>query len=84
MLAGPEIARAVTEFEEFILNDGKVNTSHHEQAVHYQSSFVKDVNALIDTFNELGNPFLESSGELIMLDTKNIMNKDAVRSILLA
>jgi len=36
------------------------------------------------SFNELGNPFLESSGELIMLDTKDIMNEDAVKSIFLA
>jgi len=43
MLAGPEIARVVTEFEEFILNNRKADTRHHEQAIHYQSIFVKDV-----------------------------------------
>jgi len=85
MLAGPEIARVVAEFEEYVLNDGKADdTRHHEQALHYQTNFAKDVSALIKTFNELDNPFLESSGELIMLDTKDIMNEDAVKSIFLA
>ena len=39
---------------------------------------------MINTFKELDYPFLESSGELITLDTKDIMNEDAVKSILLA
>ena len=84
MLAGPEIARVISEFEEFLLNNGKTVTRHHEQAAHYQSTFAKDVNALINTFNELDNPFSENSGDLITLDTKDIMNEDAVKSIFLA
>ena len=74
----------ISEFEEFISNDGKVVTRHHEQAAHYQSTFVKDVNALINIFKELDKPFLESSGEPITLDTKDVMNEDAVKSIFLA
>ena len=59
----------------------KVDTRHHKQALHYQEAFAKDVNALIATFNELSNPFVECSGELLTLDTKDIMNEDAVKSI---
>ena len=50
----------------------KVGTRHHKQALRYQATFAKDVNALIVTFNELGNPFVECSGELLTLDTKDI------------
>jgi len=53
-------------------------TRHHEQAKHYQSTFAKDANTLVNTFNELDNPFLESSGELITLNTKDIMNEKSI------
>ena len=83
MLAGPEIARVVSEFEES-MDDGKVVTRHHEQTPHHQAAFAKDVNSLLATFSELGNPFLECSEELLTLDTKAIMNESAVKSILSA
>jgi len=54
------------------------------KTAHYQTAFVKDVNLLVSTFNELGNPFTESSNELISLDTKDIMTEEAVKSVLQA
>ncbi len=29
----------------------------------------------------MGNPFLEDSGDMLMLDTKVVMNKDAIRTV---
>ena len=83
MLAGPEITRVVAEFEES-MGDDSVTTSHHEQIPHHQATFAKDTNCLIATFNELGNPFLECSKELLTLDTKDLMTEGARQSILSA
>ena len=56
ILARPEISRVVAEFEES-MSDDNIVTRHHEQNIHYQTAFAKDVNSLITVFNELGNPF---------------------------
>lgn len=75
MLAGLEITRAVTQFEE-LMGDVSATTSHHEQTPYHQVAFAKDTNFVISTFNELGNQFLECSKELLTLDI--IMTKGAV------
>ena len=64
--------------------DDSVTTSHHEQTPHHQTTFAKDSNCLIATFNEFCNPFLECSKELLTLNTKDLMTEDAIQSILLA
>ncbi len=60
MVAGPEDARVVNEFEHYATNrQYKPLYLHHEQRPGVQTSFAKDVRALIAVFQELGNPFLE-------------------------
>jgi len=76
-------ARLVNEFEESVTDD-KLITKHHEQNAHYQTAFVKDVNLLVSTFNDLGNPFTKSSNELISLGTKDITTEESVKSVLQA
>ena len=44
-------------------------------------SFAKDVNASIDTIEDMGNPFLEDSKDLLTLDNKDIMPDIVVRSV---
>ena len=61
-----------------------IATRHHKQTAHHQTAFAKDVNFLITVFNELDHLFLENSNELLTLDTKDIVNEDAVKSILSA
>ena len=80
MIAGPEVSRAVTEFEDTCCNEGNI-TNHHEEVAHMQTSFAKDVRALVSIFEELGNPFLENSSELLVLDTKKILDASVVKSI---
>jgi hypothetical protein len=46
-----------------------------------QKSFAKDVNALVNVFEEFGSPFLESSKDLIVLDSKEIMPEFVVESV---
>ena len=40
-----------------------------------------DVLALVDAFDQLGNPFMEDSGDLIDLDQSIIMPPDVVENV---
>ena len=42
------------------------SSKHHEQVPHVQMTFDKDIKSLVITFEELGNPFLECSKELVV------------------
>ena len=76
IVAGLEVARMVTEFESYTAdnNNGDSINSHHEQHPGVQASLLNDVKSLIAVFIEMGNPFLEKGQDLVVLDTKDIMN----------
>ena len=82
MVSGPEIARVISEFESSILaqtsRNKNDNLKHHEETPSIQSAFRKDVKALVTTMEERGNPFLEESEDLVVLDSKEILPQDAV------
>ena len=78
MITGPEFARIIEEFENTPKNSGR---KHHEQYPKYQETFREDVNSLISAFSDVGNPFLEDSGQLISLDTSRIMPDDVVSTV---
>ena len=81
MIAGPEVARVVIEFEENVQPSiDNVNADHHDQKKSNQKSFIKDVSSLINTMQEMGNPFTEDSQDLIALDSKQIMPKEVTLS----
>ena len=42
-----------------------------------QSAFLKDVQPLTLVLQDMGNPFLEESNDLLVLDTKYIMESEA-------
>ena len=44
---------------------------HHEQVESKQKAFVKQVQAMTNTLEEMGNPFLEESEDLLVLDTRD-------------
>jgi len=44
-------------------------------------SFTKDLQSVVATCEELGNPFMEESGDLLAVDTKDIMNSDVVETV---
>ena len=80
MVAGPEMVRLLEEFE-----SSKKSASynlHHEQTKHAQQSFFNDVKQLSDTIEKMGNPFADFSPDLVVLDTRDIMDplvSDTVR-----
>ena len=74
MVAGPELARMVAEFErveeEHIAN--QTRNPHHEQSIASQKRFTCHVQSLVSTKEELENPFEEESMDLISLVSKAI------------
>ena len=82
MISGPEIARVIGEFESSCVHrNARVSTCHHDQTAGVQTSFAKDVHSLINVFEEMGNPFDEKSQDLLVLDTKEIVDSAVVNTI---
>ena len=81
LIAGPEIARVVNEFETTFLSHKADDVCHHEQVPSIQTAFEKDVRNMLSAMDELGNPFHEGSKDLIALDTKDIMPECVVESV---
>ena len=68
MVAGPEIARVIEDFENAQQHRGRrVESRHHDQTPSVQKEFEKDVTSLINVIEELGNPFEEESNDLLVL-----------------
>ena len=78
MVAGPEIARVVKEFDSNLEVTKPCDKGHHEQTPSVQKAFFKDVQALISVLEDMGSPFTEDSTELIVLDTKDEIMPDCV------
>ena len=82
MVAGPEIARVIEEFHNEQNQWGrKKNTEHHDQTASIQAAFARDVCSLVSTMEEFGNPFEEESSDLLVLDSKEIVDDAAVYAI---
>ena len=87
MVAGPEISRLIAEFEAAMEEDqdhAKAPLRHHEQFKSIQSTFEKQVLDLVTVVETMGNPFDEDSLDLLVLDTRDIVDQrviDAVRKV---
>ena len=66
MFAGPEVARAVTEFENTCMNIGIKSLKYHEQTPAVQRKFINHVKSVVAVFKELGNPFCEDGNDLLI------------------
>ena len=81
MIAGPETARMLHEYEEKH-SKAKNNTGrHHEQIPSVQKHFLAHVKGVTDVIEELGNPFSDTSTDLYALDSKVIMLNSVVHTI---
>ena len=81
MVAGPELARIVNEFEDEFHRGKDIDTRHHEQLLSIQKSFASDFNNVMSCFEKLGNPFSEDSRDLYALDTKVLMSDEVVATL---
>ena len=79
-VAGPEIARVITEFEVGMLTRKNAVFKHHFQSPSVQQRFVAHTKALVIAFQEAGNPFDEDSHEVVIIDTREVNN--VARSIM--
>ena len=82
-VSGPELVRVISEFEATIIGKEArdIPGTHHEETKSVQDTFISDVNSLTKVFNELGNPFTDTSGELIHLSSKDVMGKAVVENL---
>lgn len=73
MVAGPEIARITKEFEEQATKQQcePSDPRHHDQQPAVQATILKEVQALLKVMQEMGNPFLEHSQDLLIIDTRH-------------
>ena len=87
MVAGPEVARAIGEFQaamEPVCRDNTeepLENKHHDENESWQKLFVKDVHSLTSSIEELGNPFEKASKELLTLDTKQIADISVIETV---
>lgn len=82
-IAGPEIQRLINEFKSQE-NEHQSKTHkhlHHEQYPAFQNEFMSNVNKLKDSFMAAGNPFQETSDELISLDTRVVSDEECVKML---
>ena len=83
MVAGPEIARTIDGFETACLGNhtGRDNGRHHEHTTAVQVTFASEVQALVEVIEDLGSPFMEESGDHLVLDTRDIPDPAVVTTV---
>ena len=82
MVAGPEVARLVGEFQNESDSLSKPpDLRHHDQTASVQSAFIKDVQPMVSVIEDFGNPFEEDNADLLVLDTKEIAPPAAVNAL---
>ena len=74
MVAGPEIARLVNEYDEY--ND-KHDGKNHEQSAAVQVEFRKDVCEVTGIVQRMGNP----NFDLVIFDIKLVMDSSLVQTL---
>ena len=71
MVAGPEMASLVIQFEDNAdMHTVSDDERHHEEMPSVQKRFSDEVKALVTSYEEMGNPFIHSGTDLYALDTK--------------
>ena len=79
MVAGPEQARLLKEFEDHFMDERDPNTfKQHEESISSQELFKKHVNSLFET---MGNPFMDECAELLALDSRNCATEAVVDTV---
>lgn len=82
MLAGPEVSGLVANYEAVSgAKDVKKGNHHHEQTEAAQKAFFEKVKRLTSVMREMGNPFMEESDDLLVLDTKDIVDVSSAELI---
>ena len=81
MVAVPETARLLTEYEEKHSKKQKESVRHYEQMPSVQKTFLAQTKNVTDVIEELGNPSVDTSTDLYTLDSTRIMPDIVVHTI---
>lgn len=84
MVVAPELTTMVNKFECDVLNHSDEDTDkHHRETSSVSKKFSQDVQNLVRTMNEFGNPFLEGSQDVYNICSKNVAREvvNTVRNI---
>ena len=83
MVAGPQMARLLTEFESTSLleDNSELNYRHHGERLTSQEAFRKQASKLTDVITDYGNPFLDDYPELLVLHTRDCVEDSVVATI---
>ena len=84
MVCVPEVAHWINKFESFLpfnLEETSKITYHHEQTSSKQKQFQKHIHSLVDVFEKYGNPFIEESQDLTILDSQDIVGHHVIETI---
>eukprot|EP00733_Pompholyxophrys_punicea_P000350 Pompholyxophrys_punicea_v1_NODE_93_length_3578_cov_92.823162.p2 type:complete len:144 gc:universal NODE_93_length_3578_cov_92.823162:1687-1256(-) len=83
LLAGPDLSRLITEFEEGLVSEptsSSTDSDHHECGKSTQVTFHKQVKSLKKVILEMGNPFQLEDSELVTLDNQNVVDDCVLQS----
>ena len=86
VVAGPELSRVIGEFENNCLDGGagkitKTNLKHHEHIASAQVKFATEVGALVQVLGDMGNPCMEESEDLLVLDSRDVADPAIVQTV---
>ena len=85
IVSGPEIAEMIQQFKESskpTSEDGANEMKHHEEGEAFQEQFKLDVERLLVTMREYGNPFSEDSTDtLVVLHNGNLKTGKSVENL---
>ena len=81
MIAGPEQARLLKEFEQQYISEEDNKQQHHEEGMSTQKTFKEQALALVHIISGMSNPFLDDTPELLMLDTGNVIDESLVKTV---
>ena len=64
-----------------VAKDANEDTRHHEQTEHSQKAFFDKLKKLKTVMKDMGNPFMEDTGDIFTLDTKGIVHLSAAEMV---
>ena len=81
LITSPDISRVVQEYKSSFQDLKYKDIRHHDQVLSVQKTFSSDVSKLVDVIEALGNPFLDDSSDLTVIDTKEVITNAVVAGI---
>ena len=84
MVCGPEVARAVAEFEmsSILRKEEPTDFRHHEKTPAFQKRFFNHVTSTTEEFIKLGNPFSDCCGDdLVQISMRDAMDDAVVKTV---